>query len=212
MSWIMLILQVSILLGVSCIFIFRKALFSYSTEKGKNIATKEDIGEITKRIENVKLDYATQLEETKVALLSKMSTHSYRFEKEYEVLSDLTKSLVELRSAVLGLRPEFDTVDFDEGPKERKNKRLDRLYEARHDLYCMRESKRPFFSEEIYQSILIIDKEAVNETKSYEYQNPNDLQRDYWGEAENNRGKIIKAVEYSMTIIRERVRSWDALE
>lgn len=35
---------------------------SYFNEKGKNLATKDDIGEITKRIEQVKIEYTKELE------------------------------------------------------------------------------------------------------------------------------------------------------
>lgn len=38
---------------------------SYLKEKGKNLATKEDIQEITKKIESIKYDYNKQLEEFK---------------------------------------------------------------------------------------------------------------------------------------------------
>lgn len=38
-------------------------LKSYSLEKGKNLATKEDIGEITHQVENVRTQYLQKLEE-----------------------------------------------------------------------------------------------------------------------------------------------------
>ncbi|EMN7358641.1 hypothetical protein WB890_004374 [Vibrio parahaemolyticus] len=211
MDLVIVILQVLVLVAIGCLFLFRKVLFSYSNEKGKNIATKEDIGDITQKIENVKIDYATQLEETKAALMSRISTHSYRFEKEYEVLSQLTECLVELRSATLQLRPLFDQVDINEPEVERKNKRLGRLYDARKALFQVRESKRPFFTEEIYQSVLDIDKTAHHESIGYELHSPNGLRSDYWEDAEKNQAAITQSVEQAMAKIRERVRSWDAL-
>ncbi|WP_146144902.1 hypothetical protein [Photobacterium sp. GB-27] len=212
MELVNITLQIIVLIAIGCLFLFRKLLFSYSNEKGKNIATKEDIGDITQKIEDVKIDYATQLEETKAALMSRISTHSYRFEKEYEVLSQLTECLVELRSATLQLRPIFDHVDLNESEDERKNKRLDRLYEARKALFQVRETKRPFFTEDIYQSILEIDKTAHHESIDYELRSPNDLKRDYWEDAEKNQTVMTQSVEQAMAKIRERVRSWDALQ
>ena len=41
----------------------RSFLPSYFTEKGKNLATKEDIGQITEAIESVKEDYAKRLKD-----------------------------------------------------------------------------------------------------------------------------------------------------
>ena len=51
MENIIVILQVCVLLGIGCIFLFRKYLFSYSSEKGKNLATKEDIEDIARKVE-----------------------------------------------------------------------------------------------------------------------------------------------------------------
>ncbi|MCU8430612.1 hypothetical protein OC522_21035 [Vibrio vulnificus] len=212
MELVIIILQVLVLAAIGCLFLFREILFSYSNEKGKNIATKEDIGDITQKIEDVKIDYATQLEKTKAALMSRISTHSYRFEKEYEVLSQLTECLVELRSATLQLRPIFDQIDPSESEDERKNKRLDRFYEARKALFQVRETKRPFFTEDIYQSILEIDKTAHHESIDYELRSPNDIKRDYWEDAEKNQKVMSQSVEQAMAKIRERVRSWDALQ
>ncbi|MCD9495020.1 hypothetical protein [Photobacterium carnosum] len=203
-----LCMVIAFLLGL----LVRSFLPNYVKKKAENLATKEDIGDITQKIEDVKIDYATQLEETKAALMSRISTHSYRFEKEYEVLSQLTECLVEVRSATLQLRPIFDRVDLTESEDERKNKRLDRLYDARKTLFQVRETKRPFFTKDIYKSILEIDKTAHHESIGYELHSPNDLKRDYWEDAEKNQETITQSVEQAMTKIRERVRSWDALQ
>ncbi|MCX6350250.1 MAG: chromosome partitioning protein ParA, partial [Bacteroidetes bacterium] len=56
------------------LFLFLKNyLPSYFNEKGRNLATKEDIGTITKIVESVKLGNNAQLEKikTKLSLVSK---------------------------------------------------------------------------------------------------------------------------------------------
>jgi len=53
-----------VLLFVVLYFILKSFIISYVTEKGKNLATKEDIAEITKKTEEIKTLYAKQLEET----------------------------------------------------------------------------------------------------------------------------------------------------
>ncbi|MEN6668908.1 hypothetical protein AAJP47_00855 [Psychrobacter sp. B38] len=68
MNGIIAILQILSLLGIASLFIFRKYLFSYSSEKGKNLATREDIEEITRKIENVKSEYLIELETVRVEL------------------------------------------------------------------------------------------------------------------------------------------------
>ena len=47
-------------LGVILLWVFLK---SYYSEKGKNLATKEDIGEITHQVEDVRTQYLQKLEE-----------------------------------------------------------------------------------------------------------------------------------------------------
>ncbi|MDD2982798.1 MAG: hypothetical protein PHQ74_05370 [Crocinitomicaceae bacterium] len=61
METIRLILDIIIIL-LGCYWIFIK---SYYTEKGKNLATKEDIKDITDKIESVKLDYLKLFEDYK---------------------------------------------------------------------------------------------------------------------------------------------------
>lgn len=72
MNVIIVVLQMLILVGIGSLFMFRKYFFSYSSEKGKNLATKEDIEEITRKIESVKSVYSVDLEKIK-ALLSESS-------------------------------------------------------------------------------------------------------------------------------------------
>lgn len=210
---IILGLQFIILLGIGSVFLFKKFLFSYSSEKGKNIATKEDIGEITNKIESVKLDHATQLESARAELSSQINTHGFRYEKEYEVLSELSALLVDVRDASISLRPVMDFRDPNKSDDEIKQERLARFYEALRALYLVREKKRPFFPEEIYQSIRLIEKESRSESIEYQYHDPMDGERymDYWEKAESNQEKITEQAEVAMGQIRERVTKWEAL-
>ncbi|MDE1237052.1 hypothetical protein [Vibrio aestuarianus] len=155
MEVFILVLQVIILLAIGCLVLFRKLLFSYSSEKGKNLATKEDIGQITDKIELVKLDYAKQLESAKADLSIQLNNHGYRYEKEYEVLAELTNNLVDLRNTVLQLRPQFDFVDPTKDKEEIKKERLGNYFEARRVLFFTREKKRPFYPDEIYRKRVI---------------------------------------------------------
>lgn len=206
-------LQIANLAGIGCIFLFRKYLFSYSSEKGKNLATKEDIGEITNKIEIVKLDYAQQLESTRAELSSQLNTHGFRYEKEYEVLSDLTGYLVDVRNASLNLRPILDFVDPTKNKEEIKRERLQKFFEASRDLYFVREKKRPFYTEEIYQAILDVDKAARTESIEYEHKDPfeENNYKDYWNTAKENQEEIASKADVAMEKIRERVNKWEAL-
>ena len=59
----------------------------YLREKGKNLATKEDIGEITDRVEKVKLDYSKESHRFQVA-------YSGLLKKRAEVIEELYHLIV----------------------------------------------------------------------------------------------------------------------
>lgn len=50
---------------------------SYESEKGKNLATKEDVAEITKKIESVKESYSKALENHKIELQKEFESHKH---------------------------------------------------------------------------------------------------------------------------------------
>nr|WP_319565196.1 hypothetical protein [uncultured Rhodoferax sp.] len=185
----------------------------YFGKKGENLATKEDIAEITDKIETVKHDYASQLESVKAELSAKLSTYGFRYEKEYEVLSELTILLVDVRDASISLRPIVDFRDPDKSIDDIKDERLKRFFDARRSLYIAREKKRPFYPEEIYQTILSIEKIAHAESIDYQHQNPFEKGKylSYWESAEKNQKEITASVEAAMMKIRERVTTWEAL-
>jgi hypothetical protein len=206
-------LQVLMLVGVLCVFVFRNFLFSYGSEKGKNLATKEDVGEITNRIETVKFEHARQLEAARAELSSQINTHGFRYEKEYEVLSELSSLLVDVRDASISFRPVMDFIDPSKTEEERKKERLTRYYDALRALYYVREKKRPFFPEDIYQSIQMIEKETRSESIEYEYREPSHCERpmDYWDDARKSQARITELAENAMKKIRERVNKWESL-
>ena len=210
---IIIILEILILLGIGSLFLFRKFLFSYSVEKGKSVALKEDIEEITDKIENVKLDYARQLEAARAELSSQINTHGFRYEKEYEVLETLTSNLVEVRNAVLNLRPVFDYVDPSKTKEDIKQERLQAFDKARIELYFVREKKRPFFTSEVYEAILDIDKTAQYESIDYLYGDNSHAEqfKEYWDKAKKNQKDIIKKTNLAMDKIRDRVNKWESL-
>jgi len=210
---VLILLQIVTLIGIVCLFFFRKYLFSYASEKGKNLATKEDITQITNKIEAVKHDYASQLESTKAGLSSQISTHSYRYEKEYDVLSQLAELLFDVRDSSLCLRPMFNLKDPSKTEDEIKAERLERSYDARRKLFFKREQKKPFFPTEIYEEILKIDKVAQTETIDYEYEDPYDHRKtqEYWDRAQENRQKIADQADKAIEEIRKRIKNWDTL-
>lgn len=97
MDFILIVLQVFILLGISSLFLFRKYLFSYSSEKGKNLATKEDIGDITRKVEEVKTGYVTEIERLKVDLSLLSRKNNILLDEKVRVFKKLQMRLVDFK-------------------------------------------------------------------------------------------------------------------
>ena len=109
--------------------LFKVFLPSYLSEKGKNLATKEDIREITVKIEGVK-----------AALGSRLHIHQVRYEHEFKILSELTEKLVAVRDTAMGLRPE---MSYDDGrDPDVKNKRMGRTNISDRSASCARSDYR----------------------------------------------------------------------
>ncbi len=97
MDEIIIFLQILMLLGIGSIFLFRKFLFSYTSEKGKNLATKEDIEEITNKVEEVKSSYVAEIERLKVDLSILSRKHNILLDEKIRVFKKLQKRLVEFK-------------------------------------------------------------------------------------------------------------------
>ena len=213
MSTLILILELIILV---VIFLLTKFYFpSYLRKKGENLATKEDIAEITQKVESVKHEYSAQLESIKAALGSQLYIHRVRYEKEFEILSDLSEKLVELKNSALGLRPAVDTYDPDEAEEERKRKRLTRYHEASMALFKVSETRKPFFPEEIYKILKELDRAGWHEVIQYRSRSPYEgrgFDPDYWEKALENSEKISAFADQAIEAIRHRIKRWEKLD
>lgn len=188
--------------------LFGAFLGSYFKQKGKNIATKEDISEITSKIEDVKHEYAQQLESTKAELSSRLENNGFRYQKEYEILSELNSLLVEVRDASANLRPLIDFVDPEKKEDQVKREKLKEFQKWRLQLYLYREKNRPFFPEDIYNEIKALDGIAYLEAIGYEF---GEKSAETQKNAVDNREKIFNQSEKAMKLIRKRVIEWESL-
>lgn len=79
---LVLVLQILCLLGlVALCLLFKQALPSYLSEKGKNLATKEDIGAITEKVENVKATITLSVETSKLSLSKELHQFTAQFSR-----------------------------------------------------------------------------------------------------------------------------------
>lgn len=66
---------------------------SYAGKKGENLATKEDIGEITQKIESVKTDFAVKLEQLKHNLEFENSIKSVIYNERKQAVVELFENI-----------------------------------------------------------------------------------------------------------------------
>jgi hypothetical protein len=174
---------------------------SYLKKKAENLATKEDVSEITKQVESMKATVGAQL-----------YIHQVRYQNEFNILMDLTEKLVELRDSALVLRPVVDYVDASEAEEDRKRKRLKRYQEAALAFYKLYETRKPFYPDEIYNGIKELDRVVWKEVVQYKNRLPSEgkgFDSEYWQKAENNSEEISKLADKVIGLIRNRIRYWE---
>lgn len=137
--------------------------------------------------------------------------NSFRYEKEFEILEQLTEKLVAVRASAIRLRPIFDMVDPNQPEEERKKERLQNYNDAAVALNQTSETRRPFYPEIIYNLIRELNDVAYSEAISFQMHGSNEPKEfnSYWKEARENSEKIIEIAEKTMQAIRDRVVSWE---
>ncbi len=97
MEDLVLILNIAVVVSISIGGLFVKNYFSkYLSEKAKNLATKEDIGQITDQVESIKRQHAVELEKIKTELDVKGALRQSFQSKSLDALTAIDKLLVEI--------------------------------------------------------------------------------------------------------------------
>ncbi len=213
---LMLIANILLVLAVVVIAGFKRFYFpEYLKEKGKNLATKEDIGEITKEVESIKHGYSAELESLRAAIGSQLYVHQTRYQNEFQILKDLSEKVIEVRNSALSLRPVIDSINPNETEEERKRKRLERYFDAGRALYQLSETRKPFYPEEIYAGIAKLDKTVWKEVVEYKHgseKNQSFDHKKYWEKAAENSKEIATIVDEVMGLIRKRIQYWEKFD
>jgi hypothetical protein len=169
---------------------------AYFKEKGKNLATKEDIKDITEKIESVRTDYAKQL-----------LVYQLTYGKKFDILHEVWQKLIDLRRATQGLRPLWDYVDPNESEEERKKNRLKKFAESQRAFADAVEKNQPFYPKNIYTSLRKIAMIAHDEADEYSIQDSErrPLDQKIWANALENQQKILNAVDNVCEQIRKHI-------
>jgi hypothetical protein len=89
-------------IALALVAIFRQGAQRYVDEKAKNLATTEDVRQITKEVEDVKAAYHRE-------------SHAWKwiFEQEYQLLETVWSSTWDFQATARSLRPMFDRLPED---------------------------------------------------------------------------------------------------
>ena len=97
--------------GSVLILILKKYIPAYLSEKGKNLATKEDVEEITNKVEQVKSNYSEILEEIRTSNQIKLSS----IDREQNIKKEVYMDAVEAITKSLAVISNFSNLNVSEG-------------------------------------------------------------------------------------------------
>ena len=173
-----------------------QGLRSYTSEKGKNLATKQDVAELTKKVETVK-------------------THSHflkvRYEKEFSSYERICAALIAFRDVTAELRGGgVLMLRKNETQEDRKKRMAESFGEAYREVYSSVFHNLPFYDSEISEALRELLKLARIEACHFEViDRPEYQEKDYWDDARKTYDEIIKQVDDVWAMIRDRVTSFD---
>jgi len=196
---------------VPIISIFGSFLVTYLKEKGKNAATKEDIGRITTEIEASKSHFTERLEHLRAELNSRAHYGKVRYEREMKVFEEVWPNLCALRETVLSLRPVMDS-SLKEGETEesRKKQRAERFMDAYMALAKTVEHSRPFYPPSIWIELRTLLDLSWGEAVDFRFSDDRGRGRgDYWDKAMANSKAINEQVDKTCEAIRSRLTAFD---
>jgi Txe/YoeB family toxin of Txe-Axe toxin-antitoxin module len=184
---------------------------SYLREKGKNLATKEDIGNITEQVERVKVDYTAAIERLRSDLSRTAYVHRVQFDLEIQSYREVWQKAINLRRTTHGLRPLLDAA-YAEGETEesRRKERLDRYSKALDEFIITVDENKPFYVQGVFEKLNALSRLTYGEAVDYGFQRSDDAE--YWRRAGKNVEKINGLIDDICEAIRSRVSGLAVLE
>jgi hypothetical protein len=196
----------AILLGMTLSALYlRHFLATYLAEKGKNLATREDVAEVTHQVEAVRMQYQTDLERIRADLSRRAEVNKSVYDAEFEAYRQIWDLLIPAHREVALLRP---MIDRGLGPGETEDSRkLSRLQAFGPVFNAFSEQMwkhKPFYSAEVHAQLQELARLIHKETVAYEFGRPHQ-DEDYWLEARANAQEMSQVVDRICEAIRGRV-------
>lgn len=161
-------------------------------------------GEIDAQLQRLRSESAERQRSLQHALDRELQVHALHYAKELGVYETIWSSLIDLAKAALQLRPAFDYHDPNQTEDERKNARLKQLWEAGQSYLDQVNKERPFFSKDVYSSLMALQKTIRKESIEYQY-GDHVMHREYWENALENANRIQSQIDDACEAIRQRL-------
>jgi len=200
-------LLVTFIIASIITWIARTYIDSYLKAKGTNLATKEDVEEITRKVEGVKSEVSLKLEVIKWELGKKATVHRLAAEKEFEALIQIGTTLYSLKMSTIGLRPIMDRIDPNEPEIDRHNRRYTEWAKSHDAFMDTVEKHKLFLPSYLYRQFSDIRqlsrKEAIGFETALKF-GEGKLNFGAYKDGEKNIDEMNTAIENALVAIRQR--------
>ena len=172
----------------------------YLREKGKNVATREDIADITRKVENIKQEFTKGVERLKADLDRTTHVSKQQFDVEFAIYRDIWEKLVTVRQRFFALNPYISELLPAQAGQERRQRRIEEFNSAYGDFISTVDRNQPFYSDEVYTALSAIIEVCIDEKVESEIP----PQPNYWQRVSNNKQKLLKSIDTACKSIRAR--------
>jgi hypothetical protein len=206
MSWTQI--SISSLITFVITWFIKSYVDSYLRKKGENLATKEDVAEITRKVEEVKSEVSVKLELLKWQLGKKATIHKLAAEREFDALTEIGAALYAMKLATMNLRPVLDRVDPNE-PEEQRNARRSQEWAKSHDSFMdVVEKHRLFLPKFLYVQFCAIRQVSRKEGLGFEvavrFGRGGPLSVEAFQDGQKNTDEMNTRLESALDAIRQR--------
>jgi hypothetical protein len=202
MASLSLVISVLVALGLIVAgLVLRVYLPTYFAEKARNLAKKEDIEDLTRKVELVKHEFTAEVERLKAGLDRATHVSKRQFDVEFAIYRDVWEKLVVLRQAFFALRPFVSEIVPPQVGQERLQRRIDAFNSAYAEFVNAADRNQPFYSEEVYQELSAIIDICIDEKFESEFP---DIEKNYWQLVRESKQKLLKSIDAAYKAIRAR--------
>jgi len=184
--------------------IFRLYLPTYFSEKAKNLAQKEDIEHLTRKVELIKHEFTAEVERLKAGLDHANHVSKQQFDAEFGIYREIWDKLIAMRQTFFALRPFVSNLLPDEANQERLHKRINAFNTAYGQFVDSVDRNQPFYSQDVYDALSAVIHVCLDEKEESECA---DSVTNHWQRIRDNKQKLLNTIDTACKTIRERFQN-----